>query len=139
MAKVTGLSPDEEQTLNNTLNALLTKGMDKLEERIDTKTERTVLKGVQMAVKMAGHLSPERKLGTLVEATNKLLPKISEIFNQEALLHLLPPEVRTAEIADLCEKAGAGPLSKLLRDSLPAAAVPVTATVTATTSVAPKE
>jgi hypothetical protein len=139
MAKVTGLSPDEVQTLNNTLNALLTKGMDKLEERVDSKTERTVFKAVHMAVKMAGHLSPERKLGTLVEGTNKLLPKISEIFDEEAVLNLLPPEVKTAQIADLCEKAGAGPLSKLLRDSLPAIAAPVTATVTAAASDVPNK
>jgi len=139
MAKVTGLSSDEVQTLNSILNALLTKGMNKFEQQVDTKTERTVFKAVQMAVKMAGHLSPERRLGTLVEGTNKLLPKISEIFNEGAVLDLLPPEVKTAQIADLCEKAGAGPLSKLLRDSLPAATTPVTATVTAAVSVAPKE
>lgn len=130
MPKVTGLSNDEMQTLNNTLESLLQKGMEAFEERVDTKAERVAFKAATMSIKMAEHLPIATRLGYLVEGSNKILPKLSKYFNTEAIGEFIPAELKTQQMADLCEKAGAKPLADILRKV--AAPAPVAAATTTT-------
>lgn len=126
MPKVTGLTPNEVQKLNNALEALMHKGMDAVEPRLaDNKLERVAFKGLQMAVKFAGHLSPEKKLGDLVLASNKLLPKLAQHFNVASIAGYLPPALKTDEAIDLADRAGATALAGLLREAKAAAPAPV--------------
>lgn len=124
MPKVTGLSEVEMQKLNDTLESLLHQGMAAFEPKVDTKAERVAFKGVEMALKMAEHFPLATRLGYLVDGANKVLPKLTKYFNEQAILEFVPAELKTQEIADLCEKAGAKSLADLLHAAVAAPAVP---------------
>ncbi len=126
MPKVTGLTDEEMQKLNDAIEPLLHQGMAKLEPYVTNKAERVAYNLAEIAVKTAEHLPLSRRLGALVEGSNKLLPKLTRYFNEQSIADFVPPELKTQEVADLCEKAGAKPLADLLRK----AAAPVAASST---------
>jgi hypothetical protein len=128
MPKVTGLTDEEMQKLNDVIEPLLHQGMDKIQPFVTNKAERVAFNLAEMAIKTAEHLPLARRLGALVDGTNKLLPKLTKYFNEQSIADFVPPELKTQEIADLCEKAGAKPLADLLRK----VAVPVAATASPT-------
>jgi len=132
MPKVTGLTEEEMQKLNDVIEPLLHKGMAEFESHVNNKAERVAFNIVEMAIKTAEHFPLSRRIGTLVDGSNKLLPKLTRYFNDEAIAQFVPPELKTAEMADLCDKAGAKPLADLLRK----AAAPASATVASSTPVA---
>ncbi|HTK84905.1 MAG TPA: hypothetical protein VL625_07445 [Patescibacteria group bacterium] len=132
MPKVTGLTEEEMQKLNDVIEPLLHKGMAEFEAHVNNKAERVAFNIVEMAIKTAEHFPLSRRLGTLIDGSNKLLPKLTRYFNDQAIAEFVPPELKTTEIADLCEKAGAKPLADLLRK----AATPAPGAVASSTPVA---
>ncbi len=126
MSQVTALSDQDIQTLNTALDPLVHQFMATLAPHIkDKKLEQVAYRGVEIALNMADHMSPQKKLNALVEGSNKLLPKVQRYVSNDDLAVIVPESLRKPEIADLCDKAGAAPLAALLRSSFSAAAAPV--------------
>lgn len=134
MSQATALSPQDVKALNDALDPLVHRFMQIFDQHADKKFERVAYKGVEIALKMADHLPPEKKLAALIDGSNKLLPKIQKYVTNDALAVAVPQELRKPEIAELCDRAGAAPLAALLRASFNSAA---TATAAPAPAVAP--
>ncbi len=128
------LKPEEVTALNDILDTAIDKIFDEFEERINGKLDKKGVKlkvsfaeqasvnGARLLMQMARNYTPERKLQRLVDGSNKALPKLTKIFSDETLLDVIPDKIKTAKAVELCEKAGAAPLAKLLKKGITPAA-----------------
>lgn len=135
MPQVTGLSDQEVSALNDALNPLVRKWMEVLDGYASNKAEKVVFRVIESGLNMAEHLPAAKKLNTLVDGSNRLLPKLEKYIGDDTLASFIPPELKKPEIADLCEKAGAVPLAQLLRQSFAEAAAPASQQAVAPTPV----
>ncbi|HTK85853.1 MAG TPA: carbonic anhydrase [Patescibacteria group bacterium] len=124
MSQVTALSDQDIKTLNDALDPLVHQLMTIFAAHADKKFERVAYNLVESALKMADRLPPQKKLGALVDGSNKLLPKIQKYVSNDDLAVIVPENLRKPEIADLCDKAGATSLAALLRASFNTVAAP---------------
>lgn len=126
----TNLTPDEVDLLDDMLDIVLDRVMRVVEDRIEGKAdehgmtvqismpEKAKIRSANLILNMARNYSPEAKLKKFVDGSNKILPHLTRIFNEQAMLNAIPPEAKDEEVLALCDKAGATAIAGLIRKSM---------------------